>query len=194
MVVRGVIEMARSLGLTVIAEGVETDEQLDLLAKEGCQYYQGFLCAEPLTVAALGGANRRVSDKRDVSGVWYGRWTSPNRLIPQNNFIATLEERASLVSGSITERHRDVPGIIRAHVDGVRAGARIEFTKQYDGSGRLAHAVHYGGAINGAGTEIRGTFRFGRYSGDFVMTREKFDAEELENEEVVQTRIPAKID
>jgi diguanylate cyclase (GGDEF)-like protein len=54
VVVRGVIEMARSLGLTVIAEGVETEEQLDLLAKEGCQYYQGFLCAEPLTVAALG--------------------------------------------------------------------------------------------------------------------------------------------
>ncbi len=54
VVVRGVIEMARSLGLTVIAEGVETEEQLDLLAKEGCQYYQGFLCAEPLTGAALG--------------------------------------------------------------------------------------------------------------------------------------------
>jgi EAL domain-containing protein (putative c-di-GMP-specific phosphodiesterase class I) len=53
VVVRGVIEMARSLGLTVIAEGVETEEQLDLLAKEGCQIYQGFLCAEPLTVAAL---------------------------------------------------------------------------------------------------------------------------------------------
>ncbi|MEO5493371.1 MAG: EAL domain-containing protein [Sphingomonas sp.] len=54
VVVRGVIEMARSLGLTVIAEGVETDEQLDLLAKEGCQYYQGYLCAEPLTAAAFG--------------------------------------------------------------------------------------------------------------------------------------------
>jgi EAL domain-containing protein (putative c-di-GMP-specific phosphodiesterase class I) len=54
VVVRGVIDMARSLGLSVIAEGVETEEQLELLAKEGCQYYQGFLCAEPLTVAALG--------------------------------------------------------------------------------------------------------------------------------------------
>ncbi len=53
VVVRGVIDMARSLGLSVIAEGVETDEQLDLLAKEGCQLYQGFLCAEPLTVADL---------------------------------------------------------------------------------------------------------------------------------------------
>jgi EAL domain-containing protein (putative c-di-GMP-specific phosphodiesterase class I) len=53
VVVRGVIDMARSLGLSVIAEGVETTEQLDLLAKEGCQYYQGFLCSEPVDVAAL---------------------------------------------------------------------------------------------------------------------------------------------
>ncbi|WP_164159433.1 EAL domain-containing protein, partial [Stenotrophomonas maltophilia] len=41
VVVRGVIDMARSLGLAVVAEGVETAEQLDLLAKEGCQYFQG---------------------------------------------------------------------------------------------------------------------------------------------------------
>ncbi|MES2057641.1 MAG: bifunctional diguanylate cyclase/phosphodiesterase [Pseudomonadota bacterium] len=53
VVVRGVIDMARSLGLSVIAEGVETVEQLDLLAKEGCQYYQGFLCSEPVDVATL---------------------------------------------------------------------------------------------------------------------------------------------
>jgi len=53
VVVRGVIEMARSLGLTVIAEGVETAEQLDLLAKEGCQVYQGYLCSGAVTGAAL---------------------------------------------------------------------------------------------------------------------------------------------
>jgi EAL domain-containing protein (putative c-di-GMP-specific phosphodiesterase class I) len=53
IVVRGVIDMARSLGLAVIAEGVETEEQLALLAREGCNYYQGFLCAEPLDVTAL---------------------------------------------------------------------------------------------------------------------------------------------
>jgi diguanylate cyclase (GGDEF)-like protein len=61
VVVRGVIDMARSLGLAVVAEGVETAEQLELLAKEGCQFYQGFLCAEPLTVnelAALVGEGR----------------------------------------------------------------------------------------------------------------------------------------
>lgn len=53
VVVRSVIEMARSLGLAVIAEGVETEEQRTLLAAEGCNYYQGFLFSEPLTVAAL---------------------------------------------------------------------------------------------------------------------------------------------
>ncbi len=49
IVVRSVIDMARSLGLGVIAEGVETEEQLSLLAEEGCTLYQGFLCAPPVT-------------------------------------------------------------------------------------------------------------------------------------------------
>jgi diguanylate cyclase (GGDEF)-like protein len=48
VVVRSVIEMARSLGLGVIAEGVETEEQLALLAEQGCTLYQGYLCAPPV--------------------------------------------------------------------------------------------------------------------------------------------------
>jgi diguanylate cyclase (GGDEF)-like protein len=53
IVVRGVIDMARSLGLAVIAEGVETEEQLVLLAEEGCNLYQGFLCAPPVEEGEL---------------------------------------------------------------------------------------------------------------------------------------------
>ena len=53
IVVRSVIDMARSLGLTVIAEGVETSEQLNLLAEEGCTLYQGFLCSRPIDAEAL---------------------------------------------------------------------------------------------------------------------------------------------
>ena len=53
VVVGGVITMARSLGLGVIAEGVETIDQRDLLAAAGCDLYQGFLTAPPLDEAAL---------------------------------------------------------------------------------------------------------------------------------------------
>ncbi|HST37805.1 MAG TPA: GGDEF domain-containing phosphodiesterase [Allosphingosinicella sp.] len=53
IVVRSVIDMARSLGLAVIAEGVETEEQLGLLAQEGCNLYQGFLCAPPVAMGDL---------------------------------------------------------------------------------------------------------------------------------------------
>jgi diguanylate cyclase (GGDEF)-like protein len=53
VVVRGVIDMARALGLGVIAEGVETEEQLALLAAEGCTLYQGFLCSGPVGVEEL---------------------------------------------------------------------------------------------------------------------------------------------
>ena len=44
-VVRGVVAIARSLGLGTIAEGVETEAERALLAAEGCDLYQGFLCA-----------------------------------------------------------------------------------------------------------------------------------------------------
>ncbi|MDB5687813.1 MAG: diguanylate cyclase/phosphodiesterase [Rhizorhabdus sp.] len=53
IVIRGVIDMARSLGLAVVTEGVETNAQLALLAREGCNYYQGFLCSPPISSTAL---------------------------------------------------------------------------------------------------------------------------------------------
>jgi diguanylate cyclase (GGDEF)-like protein len=58
IVVRSVIDMGRSLGLSVIAEGVETQEQLTLLAQAGCNIYQGFLCAPPVDVRTLEGLVR----------------------------------------------------------------------------------------------------------------------------------------
>lgn len=53
VVLRGILQLAESLGLAVIAEGVETEEQRDLLKREGCAFYQGYLCAPPLGVKAL---------------------------------------------------------------------------------------------------------------------------------------------
>jgi EAL domain-containing protein (putative c-di-GMP-specific phosphodiesterase class I) len=48
-----IIVLAESLGLTVIAEGVETVEQRDFLANLGCLAYQGFLISRPLALAAF---------------------------------------------------------------------------------------------------------------------------------------------
>ncbi len=51
--VEAIIVMGGSLGLTVIAEGVETPEQLELLRARGCHLIQGFHFSHPLSVGDL---------------------------------------------------------------------------------------------------------------------------------------------
>jgi EAL domain-containing protein (putative c-di-GMP-specific phosphodiesterase class I) len=52
-IVRTIVELARVLGMTVVAEGIETIEQYRLLREMGCRYGQGFLFAKPMTVEAV---------------------------------------------------------------------------------------------------------------------------------------------
>jgi diguanylate cyclase (GGDEF)-like protein len=61
-----VIRLGERLGIDVIAEGVETYAQLDVLAREGCGYAQGYVCAAPLPAA-------RVWDEFDPATL---RWNS----------------------------------------------------------------------------------------------------------------------
>jgi diguanylate cyclase (GGDEF)-like protein len=52
-IVQTIIAMANSLGMEVIAEGVETQQQHDFLAKHGCFNFQGYLFSQPLPVEAF---------------------------------------------------------------------------------------------------------------------------------------------
>ena len=47
MIVKNIIMLAHTLGLEVIAEGVETEVQFNLLSDMGCNYFQGWFCGRP---------------------------------------------------------------------------------------------------------------------------------------------------
>jgi len=52
-IVRAILAMSHSLGLDVIAEGVETQEQRDFLRENGCASFQGYLFGKPVPVEDL---------------------------------------------------------------------------------------------------------------------------------------------
>ena len=47
-IIRAIVAMARSLGLEIIAEGVEQTDQLAFLQQQGCHHYQGYLFSKPV--------------------------------------------------------------------------------------------------------------------------------------------------
>ena len=53
MIIQTIIGMGNNLGLEVLAEGVETEEQRDFLTRHGCHHCQGYLFGRPLPVDAF---------------------------------------------------------------------------------------------------------------------------------------------
>jgi EAL domain-containing protein (putative c-di-GMP-specific phosphodiesterase class I) len=68
-IVRTIVDMAHTLGFTVVAEGVESGGQADFLRELGCEQAQGFLFARPMpaadfTVHIAAAAARRAPRRR----------------------------------------------------------------------------------------------------------------------------------
>jgi EAL domain-containing protein (putative c-di-GMP-specific phosphodiesterase class I) len=53
LIVRSTIDLAHSLGLKVVAEGIETNDQFSLLSAMGCDQAQGYLVARPMPLRRL---------------------------------------------------------------------------------------------------------------------------------------------
>jgi predicted signal transduction protein with EAL and GGDEF domain len=65
-IVRSIVALAHSLGLDVIAEGIERPDQLEQLVTLGCEYGQGFLFSRPLGFADLEGLLTRWAPSADA--------------------------------------------------------------------------------------------------------------------------------
>ena len=65
-IVAAIVQMARTLGLTVVAEGVERPEQLERLRELDCDRAQGRLIAEPMPAAEVGAADGRRAQRREL--------------------------------------------------------------------------------------------------------------------------------
>ena len=76
-IVRTILALGKSLGVPVLAEGIETEEQLRFLADEGCKEGQGYLMAKPVPLDMI----PRIVE------VIEGR----NALVPATEFILSIE-------------------------------------------------------------------------------------------------------
>lgn len=106
-IVKTIIELARTLGMDTIAEGVEEPAQLDVLRQAGCDAVQGFMVARPMP---RGDFLRLLAD-------WSKPATTPGELPGCAEAVLGVHRRRSRriseTPGS-TRRHRPPPSRRRA--------------------------------------------------------------------------------
>jgi diguanylate cyclase (GGDEF)-like protein len=68
VILEAILDMCRNLGLAVVAEGVETQQQLELLRDNGCHELQGYMLGRPMPADGIAAALRRSGrDQEQVS-------------------------------------------------------------------------------------------------------------------------------
>jgi EAL domain-containing protein (putative c-di-GMP-specific phosphodiesterase class I) len=82
-IVRAIISMAHGLNLKVVAEGVETNGQLNFLLRRRCDEAQGFYFGKPVPAEMVGEAARLIAIQRDAEAQ---RDSEPDRAIAYSGF------------------------------------------------------------------------------------------------------------
>jgi len=110
----------------------------------------------------------------DLTGRWDGTYRYSDQLGPETPFVAVLSESGARFSGEIIEPDEFRPQVIRASIEGIRAGHTVEFTKTYRGGGEAyATPVDYSGRLSSDGRTITGYWLLVELAGTFEMRREE---------------------
>jgi len=80
-IVKVVIKLTKALGLQVIAEGVETREQLLFVKRHDCDVFQGFLCSRPVKAEAAGAHAAQRATSQPCVSKFLTAWVEPNRAL-----------------------------------------------------------------------------------------------------------------
>jgi diguanylate cyclase (GGDEF)-like protein len=169
-IVRAIVAVAHSLGMDVVAEGVETATQRDRLRDLGCDQAQGYFYARPMTVEAAAELLRRADTplalpRRGALALDSGR--RPLRLRPVDPRLLSWSGRSSRWDRSRAAPHTDAdasgadehassdhgrsPGRRRFAGAAVRTGsARAALRETWSGDG---HSIERG--VPAAGTDAR---------------------------------------
>jgi diguanylate cyclase len=68
-IIHAIVGLGRALTLPVIAEGVETEDQLAFLVREGCDEVQGYLIGRPQPIAYYQQVVAKFSDDRELAAI-----------------------------------------------------------------------------------------------------------------------------
>ena len=63
-IVRTIVSLARSMGMAISAEGIETSEQMALLKNEGCDQLQGYLISKPVPAEHAGNLIQKLNSSQ----------------------------------------------------------------------------------------------------------------------------------
>ena len=130
--------------------------------------------------------------RSSLSGSWSGAYRYPRDAGPETVFNVQIEEVGGAFTGALQEPNtlgRGPGSLVTAEIEGVRTGAAVVFTKFYDGSGAMTHAVRYEGEADADFMRIDGVWRLpSDWSGTFFMVRDD-DGAAAEAEEAAEAEI-----